>query len=155
MVETNYMRLGEFEFVIDFGAFRRITECWSGPGWDITFSGKCVNGDFFGVDGRVGLYCEAAPLPFAKAADYTGVELYLPGYYDPESGEPFFALDVGESYEVSDVHLRFEERNGSRYRIEVSGTVSESVFGHSVHFTLSAWADEQPDHSHSRGSSAT
>lgn len=154
MVETNHMRLGEFEFVIDFGSFRRITECLSGPGWDFNFSGKCINGDFFGVDGRIGLYCEAAPLPFAKAADYTGVELDLPGYYDEESGEPFFAVDVGESYEVSDVRLRFAQRDGTRYRIEMSGTVSEAVFGHPVKFVMSAWADEQPDHSYG-GASAT
>ena len=45
MVEVNRMRLGRFEFVIDFGSFRRITACWSGPGWDFNFSGACVNDD--------------------------------------------------------------------------------------------------------------
>ena len=46
------------------------------------------------------MYCDAAPLPFAKAADYTGVEMELPGYYDEATGEPYFAIDVGESFEV-------------------------------------------------------
>ena len=155
MVGTNHMQLGEFQFDIDHGSFRRITECWSGPGWDFNFSGKCVNGDFFGVDGRIGLYCEAAPLPLAKAADYTGIELDLPGDGDDATGEPFFAVDVGESYEVSDVRLQFAERDRGHYRIEISGTVSKSVFGNPKQFTLSAWADEHPDHSYGRGTSAT
>jgi hypothetical protein len=155
MGETNRMRIGKFEFLIEFGSFRRITECWSGPGWDFCFSGKCVSGEFFTVDGRIGLYCEAAPLPFAKSADYTGIEFDLPGYYDEESGEPFFALDVGESCEVSDVHLLFAERDGVRYLIEIAGTVSASVFGKPERFTLSAWADEQPDHSYGGGQSRT
>ena len=85
MVESNRMRLGKYEFVIDFASFRRITESWSGPGWDFTFGGKCVSGDFVSVDGRIALYCEAAPLPFPKAADYSGVEVVLPGHYDETS----------------------------------------------------------------------
>jgi hypothetical protein len=145
------MRLGTYEFVIDFASFRRITECWSGPGWDFNFSGKCVNGDFISIDGRIGLYCEAAPLPLDKSADYTGIDLDLPGYYDEATGEPFFAVYVGESYEVSDVRLRFAERDGGRYRIEMRGTVSASVFGQPEHFELCAWADEEPDHSYGVG----
>jgi len=52
---------------------------------------------------------------------------------------------------VSDVQLRFAERDGGRYRIELSGTVSASVLGHPERFELSAWADELPDHTY-RGS---
>jgi hypothetical protein len=145
------MRLGRFEFVIDFGSFRRITACWSGPGWDFNFSGACVNDDpeepTF-PDGRIGVYCDAAPLPFAKAADYTGVEFDLPGSYDDASGEPHFAVHVGESYEVSDARLRFVARDGSRYLIALSGTASESVLGHPERFELLAWADELPDHAY-------
>lgn len=154
MVATNWMRLGRWEFAIDFGSFRRITECWSGPGWDFNFGGKCINGDFPSLDGRIGLYCDAAPLPLAKAADYSHIELDLPGCYDEATGEPFFAVDVGESYEVSDVRLRFAERDGGRYRIEMSGTVSALVFGHPEQFELSAWADEQPDHAYGDGGGA-
>lgn len=74
---------------------------------------------------------------------------------DDITGEPYFAVDVGESYEVSDVRLRFADRDGSRYRIEMSGTISDLVLGYPVQFTLSAWADEQPDHSYGDGTSAT
>ena len=123
VVEANRMRLGRFEFVIDFGSFRRITACWSGPGWDFNFSGACVNEDPAEPtfpEGRIGVYCDAAPLPFAKAADYTGVVVDLPGFYDEASGEPYFAVYVGESYEVSDARLRFAARDGGRYLIELS-----------------------------------
>jgi hypothetical protein len=151
MIAVNWMRLGRFEFVIDFGSFRRITQSWSGPGWDFNFSGQCVNDDpeeptFW--DGRIGLYAEAAPLPLAKATDYTGIELHLPGSYDEATGEPYFAVDVGESYEVSEVRLRFAERLGNRYRIELSGTTSAAVLGHPERFEMSAWADELPDHAY-------
>ncbi len=152
MVTANRMHLGKWEFAIDFGSFRRITECWSGPGWDFNFSGACTSDDSFGVDGRIGLYCEAAPLPLAKASDYTGVELDLPGDYDEATGEPFFAVYVGESYNVSDVRLRFAERDGDRYRIEISGSVPASVFGQPEQFEISAWAEELPDHSYGGGS---
>ena len=70
------------------------------------------------------------------------------GSYDEESGEPFFAVDVGESYEVSDAHLRFVARDGGRYLIELSGTVSAAVLGRPERFELLAWADELPDHAH-------
>lgn len=151
MAEANRMRLGRFEFAIDHGSFRRITACWSGPGWDFNFSGPCLNHDpdepiFLG--GRIGVYCDAAPLPLAKAADYTGVTVELPGSYDEASGEPFFAVDVGESYEVSDARLRFIARDGGRYLIELSGTASAAILGRPERFELLAWADELPDHAH-------
>ena len=151
MLEMNRMRLGRFDFAIDHGSFRRITASWSGPGWDFNFSGACLNDDpdepAF-LFGRIGVFCDAAPLPFARAADYTGVEVELPGSYDEATGEPYFAVDVGESYEVSDARLRFVARDGGRYLIELSGTASAAVLGHPERFELSAWAEELPDHAH-------
>lgn len=146
MVEANRMRLGRFEFAIDFGSFRRIADCGTGPGWDFNFAGACLNDDpadptFW--DGRIGVYCDAAPLPIPQAADYTGVEIELPGFYDESTGEPYFAVYVGESCEVSDTRLRFAERDGNRYRIELSGTTP--VLGHPERFELSAWAEQLPD----------
>jgi hypothetical protein len=145
--EANRMRWGRFEFVMDYGTFRHITGSLSGPGWDFHFSGACINGDTeepaYWVD-RIGVYCEAATLPFAKAADYTGVELDLPGTGDDATGEPFFDLYAGEGYEVSDARLRFAQRDGERYRIEMSGTTL--LFGHPERFELNAWAEELPDH---------
>ena len=152
MVEVNQMRLGQYTFAIDFGSFRRITACWSGPGWDFNFSGACINDDpdepVFPL-GRIGVYCEAAPLPLVKSTNYTGIEIDMPGSCDEATGEPYFAVDTGESYEVSDAHLRFAARDGGRYLIELSGTASASALGHPAPFKLLAWAKELPDHAYS------
>lgn len=152
MVEANRMRLGKFEFVIDFGSFRRITACWSGPGWDFTFNGTCINDNpeapTFFDEGKICVYCEAAPLPFAKAADYSGVEIEFPGSCDEASGEPLFAVDLGESYDLSDARLRFVLREGDRYLIELSGIASAAILGHPEQLKMLAWANELPDHSY-------
>jgi hypothetical protein len=151
MVEENRMRLGQFEFAIDFATFRYITESRSGPGWDFNFSGRCLNDDdeepTF-LYGGVGVFTEAAPLPLSKANDYTGVELDLPGYCDEATGEPYFGISNGENFEVSDVRLRFARRDGNRYLVEVTGTASPAILGHPERFELSAWAEEQPDHAY-------
>ena len=77
----------------------------------------------------------ASPLrTYVAGADR--VELDLPGYYDEATGEPHFAVDVGESYQVSDVRLRFAARDGGRYLIEMSGIFSASVLGHPERFEL-------------------
>jgi hypothetical protein len=151
MVAVNRMQLGRFEFAIEFATFRYLTRSWSGPGWDFNFSGRCLNDDpedpMF-LYGGVGVFTEAAPLPLAEADDYTGVELDLPGYYDEDSGEPYFGISNGENYEVSNARLRFAERDGSRYLIEMSGIASGSILGHPERFELLAWVEEQPDHAY-------
>jgi hypothetical protein len=147
MVVVNWMRLGTYEFAIHAASFRYISQSWSGPGWDFNFCGRCVN-DEAAFPYGAGLYTEAAPLPLAKAEDYTGIELLLPLPYDEESGEPFFGLNVLEEHEVSGVRLRFAERDGQRYRIEVTATVAKTVFGHPERLELSAWAEELPDHAY-------
>jgi hypothetical protein len=146
------MRLGKFDFEMGVGSFRRITGCWSGPGWDFSFGGVCVNDNreepAFTLDGEVGIYCEAAKLPFEKMDDYAGVMCDLPGYYDEASGEPYFAVQLWESYELLDAKLRFAARDGDRYLIELTGTVSEAVLGQQERLELLAWAKELPDHSY-------
>jgi hypothetical protein len=144
------MRLGRYEFAVKTATFRYITQSWSGPGWDFNFSGPCINDDPEGALFPYGarLLTEAAPLPLVKAADYTGIEVVLPLSYDEESGEPFFGLNVCEEHEVSDVRLRFVERDGKRYRIEITATVAKSVLGHPESFELSAWTEELPDHAY-------
>jgi hypothetical protein len=144
------MRVGDYEFAIEVAWFRYITRSWSGPGWDFSFTGPCINDNaeesVFPYGAR--LLTEAAPLPLEKAEDYTGVELILPLPYDEESGEPFFGLNVGEEYEVSDVRLRFAQRDGGRYRIEIIATLSEAVLGRPERLELSAWTEERPDHAY-------
>lgn len=151
MVGVNRMRLGRFEFEIDFATFRRITQSRSGPGWDFNVRGECLNDDEEDprfLSGGVGIFAEAAPLPLAKADDYTGVELDLPGFYDEATGEPYFGISDGENYEVSDVRLRFVRRDGGRYLVEMTGVASPSFLGRPEPFELSAWVEEQPDHAY-------
>ncbi len=146
------MRLGRYLFAVQAAEFRYITQSISGPGWDFSFSGPCLNEDPGAEDSLFDdgarLFTEAAPLPLQKAEDYTGVELVVPEPYDEESGEPFFGLNVLEEHEVSDVRLHFVERQGDRYRIEITATVAETVFGHPEKLELSAWTEELPDHAY-------
>lgn len=150
MVPVNRMRLGQFEFAIETANFRYITQSWSGPGWDFNFSGSCTNdkSEEREFPYSVGLYTETAPLPLTKAANYTGIELLLPMPYDEASGEPLFGLYFWEDNAVSDVRLLFAERDGNRYRIELTATVAETAFGHPERLELSAWAEELPDHAY-------
>lgn len=147
---TNHLLLGKYRFSFHDANFRHVTQSYSGPGWDFNLAAKCVNDDpdneLFPLG--VSLYAEAAPIPLAKFADYTGIELDLPGSYDDASGEPYFGLYVGETYDVSDVHLRFAERDGSRYLLIITGIISKSVLGKSEPFECTVWAEELPDHAY-------
>lgn len=144
------MRFDRYEFSIEAASFRYITQSWSGPGWDFNFRGRCVNDapdkPLFPFGAR--LFTEAAPMQLAKTADYTGVEVHLPLPYDEDSGEPLFGLNVMEEHPLSDVRLRFAEKNGSHYRIELTGILAKTVLGHPVTLELSAWAEELPDHAY-------
>ncbi|MDG3008180.1 hypothetical protein [Paludisphaera mucosa] len=151
MEASGRMRLGRYEFAVESATFRYISQSWSGPGWDFNIRGRCLNDDPIEPmypHGGIGVYTEAAPLPFEKAVDYTGVELDLPGGCDEATGEPYFAIDVGESYEVSDVRLRFAGRDGDRYLIEMSGTAPSSLLGRPERLDLRAWVQERPDHAY-------
>lgn len=148
MVAVNTMRIGDSEFAIQAASFRYITQSWSGPGWDFRFAGPCTHDprECFPYGAR--LLTEAGPLPLARSADYTGMELHVPEPFDDASGEPFFGLNVAEEHEVSQLHLRFAERDGPRYRIEIVAQVAATVFGVPARLELNAWADEQADHAY-------
>ena len=75
------------------------------------------------------MYCDAAPLPLAKSADYTGIKgRPTPGNMAEPAGEPYFAVDVGESYEVSDARLRFASATTAATAC-ATGTASAAVLG--------------------------
>lgn len=149
-MEINRLCFGKYSFAIQSANFRHVTQSHSGPGWDFKLNGRCVNDEpgheLFPLG--ISLYTEASPLPLAKSHDYTGIEVDLPGSYEEDSGEPCFGLFVGESYEVSDVHLRFAERDGQRYLLTISGIIPEAVLGQSEPFKCTAWVEELPDHAY-------
>lgn len=150
MPAENQLELGRFLFVVESASFRYITGSNSGPGWDFDFIGGCVNDDedepLFEYGAR--LYTEAAPIPIRKMDDYTGVDVFLPESYDDESGEPYFGLKSVEEHEVSNLRLRFRQKRGDRYLIEITGTVAPSLLVEATQLNLLAWAEEQPDHAY-------
>lgn len=148
-MSPNTMQIEDYEFRIESASFRYITDSSSGPGWDFSFHGVCADDtcdDMFPYDAVV--RTEAAPLPLTKSGDYTGVEVSVPLPYDEDSGEPFFSLMVGEEHELSSLTLRFLQRDGDRYLIELEAEVAPTVLEHSAPLTLSAWTEEQPDHAY-------
>lgn len=142
------MRLAKREFAINTASFRFVTDSISGPGWDFSFGGQCVNGEdgLFPFGAR--LYTEAAPLPLANTDDLTGAELECPLPYDEETGEPLFGFKVMEEHDVFDLCLRFGEKRGNSYRIELNATVSETVLGYPEKLAVSAWAERLADHAY-------
>lgn len=143
------MCFGGYEFAIEIANFRHITDSWSGPGWDFNICGKGVGGEnleIFPYGAK--LLCEAAPLPIAKRTDYCGLEIFLPGAYDEVSGESLFGLNVSEEHDVSDVWLRFSERSGDLYLVNLKGIVAKTVLGSPCELEISAWIKELPDHTY-------
>jgi hypothetical protein len=89
-------------------------------------------------------YSESDPIPLAKADDLTGVALRLAEPFDSVSGEVYFTVYLGEHNDVSDLTLRFVERRGSRYRMQVSALV-HSVFEAPTPFEIDTWIERLPD----------
>jgi len=150
MRTVNRMRVGHYEFLIEKATFRFITQSWSGPGWDFHFRGLCLNDNpemgLFPNGARI--FTEAIPLPLKKVDDLTGIELYVPLSYDEETGEALFGLQVMEEHDLSNLRLKFLERDGQRYLIEINATVSKTLLGHPESFSLSAWTEQLPDHAY-------
>jgi hypothetical protein len=88
-------------------------------------------------------YAESDPIPLENLDDLTGVELKLAESYDPESGEVYFTVYLGEHNDVSDLTLRFIERKVQRYRMTVSALV-HSVFAEPTRFEIDTWIDRLP-----------
>ena len=148
-MSPNSMQIEAYQFQIASASFRYITDSWSGPGWDFLFQASCANdtcAEMFPYDAT--LRTEASPLPLNRLEDFTGVEISVPAPYDEESGEPFFGLMIGEEHEVSNLKLRFVERDGNRYLIEIKADAASSVLGHISKLEVLAWADQLPDHAY-------
>lgn len=120
------------------------------PGWDFDVcTGPPVDPpvdeslDFLLSNG-MRFYSESDPIPLANAADLTGVELRLAEPFDPVFGEVYFTVYLGEHHDVSDLTLRFVERHGARYRMQVSALV-HSVFEMPTRFEIDTWIERLPD----------
>ncbi len=71
----------------------------------------------------MGLYAWDEPIPLPTIGDFTGLDFALAEALSPLSGEPYFAFDADEAHEVCAVRIRFFERQGAGYRVEVSAVV--------------------------------
>jgi hypothetical protein len=148
-MSPNTMQIEDFQFRVEAASFRYIKDSSSGAGWDFSFHASGANEvcqDMFPYDAMLGT--EAAPLPLDYADDFTGVELTVPMPYDDESGEPFFGLMVMEEHEVSNLRLKFVDRDGNRYLIEIDADVAASVLGHVSKLKMLTWAEQLPDHTY-------
>ena len=89
-------------------------------------------------------YSESDPIPLVNADDLTGMELRLPESFDPVSGEVYFTVYLGEHNDVSDLTMRFIERRGAMYRMQVSALV-HSVFEAPARFEIDTWIERLPN----------
>jgi hypothetical protein len=92
-------------------------------------------GDF--PNGAV-LYAEDEPVPLPPREDFTGLDFFLKEASHPEHGEVYFTFNAWEARDVSDVHIRFREREGSRYRVELTALVYR-VFEQPSELRYSGW----------------
>lgn len=127
MKSLGFLTLAGHRFPIHHAIFRRITDDGQGhPGWDFDICTQAPveepadesEKDLFANGVR--FYAEGDPIPLPDVEDFTGIKLFLKEPFDAESGEVYFTLYVCEHEDVSDVDLRFIERRGSEYRMQVS-----------------------------------
>jgi hypothetical protein len=86
------------------------------------------------------LYADDEPIPLSVLDDLTGVEFVLNESYNAESGEVYFTFDASEACDVSNVCIRFLERNGTRYRVEIKAIVHQ-VYEQPTELQFSGWVD--------------
>jgi hypothetical protein len=142
--------LGRHRFPIHHATFRRVSgDGQGGPGWDFEIDTQppieepTDDTERFMFATGVRFYAEGDPIPLADAEDLTGVDVYIEEPFDPESGEVFFTLYVGEHGDVSHVRLRFLERRGTQYRLQVSA-LAHSVFEAPTKLSIETWITREP-----------
>lgn len=150
MDKLGELTLAGYRFHIHHATFRRITDNGQGhAGWEFNVCTQPpveepaneVEGFLFANGVR--FYAEGDPIPLPDADDLTGTEVFIEEPFDPESGELYFTLYVGEHQDVSHVRLRFLERRGSKYRIRVSA-LAHNVFEEPAKLEFETWITRQP-----------
>jgi hypothetical protein len=83
------------------------------------------------------------PDPVSEDGDFTGLDFVLKEPMSShEDGGDYFLFTPIDSHPVSDVRIRFHERAGSRYRIELSGMWQEE-YGDPRPFCYRCWIDAE------------
>jgi hypothetical protein len=99
-----------------------------------------AEGDCSDFPNGAALYAEDEPIPLPATEDFTGLDFFLKEPYHPEYGEVYFTFNAWEARDVSDVRIRFLERQGSRYRVELSARVYQ-VFEQPTELRYSGWLE--------------
>jgi hypothetical protein len=143
------LKLAGHRFPIHHATFRRITDDGQGhPGWEFNICTQppvdqpADETECFMFANGVRFYAEGDPIPLVDADDLTGVEVFIEEPSDPDSGEVYFTLFVCEHEDVSHVRLRFLERRGSEYRIQVSA-LAHNLFEKPVELEFETWITRQ------------
>jgi hypothetical protein len=158
MESLGVLKLAGHRFPIHHATFRRITDNGQGaPGWEFNV---CTQPpveepsdatERFLFNNGVRFYAEGDPIPLADKADLTGVEVFIKEPFDPDSGEVYFTLYVSEHGNVSHVRLRFVERRGSQYRIQVSA-LAHDLFDEPTELEFDTWITKEPPKRYGDGS---
>lgn len=150
MTTDDVLTLGEIRFPINVANFRRITDDGQGhPGWEFNIcTGPPLNPpadptEAFLYGNGVRFYAEGDPIPLPDTDDLTGVELELAEPSDPNSGEVYFTLYVAEHGDITDLHLRFLERRGFRYLLEIEA-LAPSIEEEPLTLRIRTWIERLP-----------
>jgi hypothetical protein len=144
------LTMAGLRFPIHHATFRRITDDGQGhPGWEFNVCTQPPVEEPADESERslfangVRFYAEGDPFPLPDADDLTSTELFIEEPFDPESGEVYFTLYVGEHQDVSHVRLQFLERRGAEYRLQVSA-LAHNVFEQPTELAFECWITRQP-----------
>lgn len=150
MSNENVLTLGNYHFPITEAIFRRIADEGNGPpGWEFnictgppTEEPEDSTERFLFANG-VRFYVEGDPIPLPDKEYLTGEVLVLKEPFDPDSGEVYFTLYVGEHGDVSDLTMRFLEKRGTEYRITVTA-LAHHVFEEPAKLKMETWIKQLP-----------
>lgn len=106
-------------------------------GWDLQIRASDEAGLLHG--GEIRFFAEG-PTALRAGDDLTGVEVLR-----AQTGDTY-VLAVYEHHELHDMRLRFDDRDGARYRMRVSATTPEgTVLEHAAQLTIDTWVELLPD----------
>jgi len=91
----------------------------------------------------VQLTTEQEPIPLPEVDDLTGVDFFVKEQSRPGGGDYFLFTPI-DSDPVSDVRIRFIERQESCYRVELTGTWHESL-SDPAEFRYVGWVQIEPE----------
>jgi hypothetical protein len=107
-------------------------------GWGFFIAAESPDGPADVFPNAAGLWAEDEPVPLPEVEDFTGLEYYLREPGRPEYGTAYFVFDAWEGHDVTDVRIRFLERNDTRYRVAISALVHH-LFESPTEVLYSGW----------------